>query len=93
MTVSIRSVSFTRSSAAPWTTLSPRAHRGGEREERQLVDEPRHLAAAVDLVAVSSAECTSRSPMGSPPTRAAVEDRDPRAHALEHVEEARPASG
>ena len=57
-----------------------------EREERQLVDEQRHLPRA-DVGRRRAGRRTSRSPTGSPPT-APVEDGDARAHALEHVEEA-----
>ena len=67
---SIRSVSFARSSSAPRTTLSPCAQRCGQREQRELVDEraapPRRRCSSRR----ARAECTSRSPPGSPPMRA-----------------------
>ena len=69
VTVSIRSVSFTRSSRAPSTLLSPRAQRGGEREQRQLVDQPRHLLGARPRSRSARPSWTSRSPTGSPPLR------------------------
>ena len=70
VTVSIRSVSFARSSAAPRTTLSPRAIHG-ERARRAAA---RRRAAAPrrrrSSCAASSAGLMSRSATGSPPTAA-----------------------
>ena len=43
VTASIRSVSFARSSRRRARRVSPCAIEAREREERQLVDEPRHL--------------------------------------------------
>ena len=64
---------------------------GGEGEQRQLVDQRRHLARPTRSRPTSSEARISTSPAGSPPSGAAVVDRDPRAHALEDVEEADPA--
>ena len=46
VTVSIRSDSFARSSSAPGHPVVAVRHGGEERDERQLVDEPRHLGRA-----------------------------------------------
>ena len=89
-TASIRSDSFTRSSAAPLTTVSPRAWHGGEGEQRQLVDERGNLGRGhgrADQLGRAHLDVTCRLPAD----RASVVDRDPRAHALEDVEQADPA--
>src|SRR5919108_423329 len=62
---------------------------GDEGEERQLVDEPRHLLRLHrrrDQLGRPHLEVADPLPPRAP----AVEDGDARAHALEHVEETRP---
>src|SRR5438034_85252 len=65
VTVSIRSVSFTRSSAAPRTTVSPRAS-AAARATSGSSSIRRGTSPASICVAVSGAERTSRSATGSP---------------------------
>ena len=62
---------------------APRAARRAAARRRAAA--PRRLRSSSPT---SSAERTSRSPAGSPPIRAPVEDGDARAHPLEHVEQA-----
>ena len=61
---------------------------GRDGEQRQLVDQ-RGTSDAFTVAPTSSEERTSTSPAGSPPIEPAVVDRDPRAHALEDVEQTR----
>ena len=68
-------------------TLSPRAMRRGEREQRQLVDQPRHLGGADRRrrrARRAHLEVGDRLAADAAP----VEDGDARAHPLEHVEQA-----
>ena len=62
--------------------------RGEQRDERELVDEQRHLLRASTSVATSSACCDLHVADGLAASACAVEDGDARAHALEHVEQA-----
>ena len=85
--VSIRSVSFARSSSAPRTTLSPCAIEASEAKSGSSSTSSGTSAASI-VGRDQLGERTSRSATGSPPTVAAVVDGDPRAHPLEDVEEA-----
>ena len=62
-------------------------HPGDEREERQLVDQKRHLFRR-RLPSRSALRARPRCRRPAPRRRSPVEDGDPRAHALEHGEEA-----
>ena len=93
VTVSIRSVSFARSSSAPVTRVVAVRERAEQRDERQLVDEPRHLARARSSSRRAASPATSRSATASPATVRRLKIADARAHPLEHVEEARCGAG
>ena len=86
-TASIRSVSFAPQLARRRVTTRLAAReRREQRDERQLVDEPRHLVG----VRRRRDELRVLRPRGRRPARrraAAVEDGDARAHPLEHVEQ------
>ena len=73
-----------RAAPARRTTLSPAPSRppGRRAAARRSSD---GTSSARSPWRVSSAASTSRSPTGSPPVDAAVEDRDAGAHALEHA--------
>src|SRR2546423_338797 len=68
VTVSMRSVSFTRNSRAPSTLLSPRAAAAASANKGSS-STIRGTSSARTLVATSGAEWTSRSPTRSPPLR------------------------
>ncbi len=89
VTVSIRSVSFSRSSCAPRTRLSPRAIAATRAKRGNSSIRPGTSAGSTS-VATRSACSTSMSATGSPPDAATVVERDPRAHPLEHVQQADP---
>ena len=86
-TASIRSDSFTRSSAAPRDDALAVRVRREQRHERQLVDEQRHLG-GVDVRADERRVFDLHVADLLVPGAAAVEDGDAPAHPLEHVEQA-----
>src|SRR5436190_3964225 len=65
-------------------------HGGGERDQRQLVDETGHLL-PLDASCGERRGANLEVSDGLPALRAAVEDGDARAHPLEHVEQSRAA--
>src|SRR2546423_1493361 len=68
VTVSTRSVSLTRSSRAPRTSLMPRAHAAASAKSGSS-SRSRGTSSGSTAVATSGADCTSRSATGSPPSR------------------------
>ncbi len=93
MTVSIRSVSFARSSSAPVTRGRPVRERAEQRDERQLVDEARHLRRARSVVATSGVAAHLDIADQLAADRRRLKTRDARAHPVEHVEEAGARAG
>ena len=90
VTASMRSVSFTRSSARAGHPGLAAGVGAEERDERQLVDEIRHLVGSDlgrDELARLHLHRRDRLAAGAAP----VEDRDASAHPLEHVEQPRAA--
>ena len=85
VTVSMRSVSFTRSSSAPQTVSRP-APRGRKREQRQLVDQQRHLRGGDGRrgeLGRMHLEIPDRLAAAAVP----VKDGDAGAHPREHLEQ------
>ena len=77
----MRSLSFTRSSAAPRTTVVARGERPEQPHQRQLVDHGRHLVRRdLGRRAGRRRARTTRSPQGSPATSRAGSSRDSDAH-------------
>ena len=82
----MRSLSFTRSSAAPRTIVSPRACEPSSATSGSSSTSS-GTSSGVISVAISSAVLHLHVADRLAPGAAAVEDRDARAHPLEHVEQ------